>query len=109
RSQDRQEAGRAGLADRAGACSGGGEVMSAPMIARTLLLGASLSLAITAAAHAAAAPAPAAGGASSLDQLLEQTRTQRAREAQTNAAREQQFAADRNRQAELFAAAQREK
>ncbi len=53
--------------------------------------------------------AGAAQAAANLDELLDQTRNARAKEAQVNAAREQQFLADRNRQAELLAQAQREK
>jgi biopolymer transport protein ExbB len=44
--------------------------------------------------------------ASSLDQLLEETRTLRAKEAQLNEAREQEFKANRDRQAELLAEAE---
>jgi biopolymer transport protein ExbB len=75
------------------------------------MLAAGLVLAASSFAQAQQKPAaaPAAGGAANLDQLLEQTRNARAREAQANAAREQQFLADRNRQAELLAQAQREK
>jgi biopolymer transport protein ExbB len=50
-----------------------------------------------------------AGAAANLDELLQQTRNARAKESQVNAERERQFLADRNRQAELLAQAQREK
>jgi biopolymer transport protein ExbB len=50
-------------------------------------------------------PAPLAA-ATSLDQLLEETRTLRAREAEVNEAREREFQADRDRQAELLASAE---
>jgi biopolymer transport protein ExbB len=43
---------------------------------------------------------------SSLDELLEETRTLRAKEAQVNEAREQEFEANRDRQAELLAEAE---
>jgi biopolymer transport protein ExbB len=52
-----------------------------------------------------ALPAPLMA-ANSLDQLLEETRTLRAREAQVNEAREREFQANRDRQAELLAAAE---
>jgi biopolymer transport protein ExbB len=44
--------------------------------------------------------------ADSLDQLLEETRTLRAREAEVNAARQKEFEANRDKQAELLAAAE---
>jgi len=53
--------------------------------------------------------APAVNAAQSLQQLLEQTRNARAQEAQQNAAREQQFLADRTRQAGLLATAKGER
>jgi biopolymer transport protein ExbB len=53
-------------------------------------------------------PSPAAA-AQTLQQLLEQTRNVRAQEAQQNAAREQQFLADRNKQAGLLATARNER
>jgi len=61
----------------------------------------------------AAPPAPPAppkvNAAQSLQELLEQTRNARAAEAQQNAAREQQFVADRNKQAGLLAQARAER
>jgi biopolymer transport protein ExbB len=47
--------------------------------------------------------------AGNLDELLEQTRNARAKEAQANSAREQQFLSDRNQQAALLAQGQRER
>jgi len=55
------------------------------------------------------APPPPPNAAQTLQQLLEQTRNARAQEAQQNAAREQQFMADRNRQAALLAQAKSER
>jgi biopolymer transport protein ExbB len=52
---------------------------------------------------------PPANAAQTLQQLLEQTRNARAQEAKQNAAREQQFMADRNRQAGLLAQARGER
>jgi biopolymer transport protein ExbB len=69
------------------------------MIVRKLLIGAALF----------AGAAGVANAAANLDELLDQTRNARAKEAQINAQREQQFLADRNHQAELLAQAQREK
>jgi biopolymer transport protein ExbB len=57
----------------------------------------------------AAPPAPPANAAQTLQQLLEQTRNARAQEAQQNAAREQAFMADRNKQAGLLAQARNDK
>jgi biopolymer transport protein ExbB len=54
-------------------------------------------------------PAPAAQPAQTLEQLLQQTREARAREAQANAERERRFQADRNQQAALLAEAKRER
>lgn len=54
-------------------------------------------------------PQSPAQAAQTLQQLLEQTRTLRQQEAQQNAAREQQFMADRNRQAGLLAQAKGER
>ena len=51
--------------------------------------------------------APNAHAASSLDQLLDQTRNARAIEAQANAGREKEFLANREKQAALLADAQR--
>ena len=64
-------------------------------------------------AQEAAKPAPApatppVSAAQTLQELLEQTRNARQAEAQQNAAREQQFMADRNRQAQLLAQARAE-
>ena len=64
-------------------------------------------------AQEAAKPAPApatppVNAAQTLQELLEQTRNARQAEAQQNAAREQQFMADRNRQAQLLAQARAE-
>lgn len=53
----------------------------------------------------AAAPGVFAAGAATLDELLEQTRTAREREAQANKEREARFLAERNRQAALLAEA----
>ncbi|HZQ60426.1 MAG TPA: MotA/TolQ/ExbB proton channel family protein [Casimicrobiaceae bacterium] len=69
------------------------------MIVRKFLVGAALIAGSVTVANAAA----------NLDELLEQTKNARAKEAQLNAQREQQFLADRNRQADLLAQAQREK
>lgn len=55
------------------------------------------------------APPPPANAAQTLQQLLEQTRNARAQEAKENAAREQAFMADRNRQAGLLAQAKGER
>jgi biopolymer transport protein ExbB len=52
-------------------------------------------------------PAPNAHAATSLDQLLDQTRNARAIEAQANAGREKEFLANREKQAALLADAQR--
>ncbi len=52
--------------------------------------------------------APPQTAAQTLEQLLQQTRDARAREAQANAAREQRFQADRNSQASELAQATRE-
>ncbi len=54
-------------------------------------------------------PKPVVNAAQSLQELLEQTRNARAAEAQQNAAREQQFMADRNKQASLLATARAER
>ena len=54
-------------------------------------------------------PKPQINAAQSLQELLEQTRNARAAEAQQNAAREQQFLADRNKQASLLATARAER
>jgi biopolymer transport protein ExbB len=56
-----------------------------------------------------APPAPTVNAAQSLQELLEQTRNARAEEARQNAAREQQFMADRSRQASMLATARAEK
>ncbi len=69
------------------------------MIVRKLLLGATLLAGAVTVANAAA----------NLDELLDQTKNARAKEAQINSQREQQFLADRNHQADLLAQAQREK
>jgi biopolymer transport protein ExbB len=53
--------------------------------------------------------APKVDAAKSLQELLEQTRNARAAESQQNAAREAQFLADRNRQAQLLAQAKAER
>jgi biopolymer transport protein ExbB len=58
-------------------------------------------------APAPAAPAPTAS--QTLEQLLQQTREARTREAQANAERERQFQANRNQQAALLAEAKRER
>lgn len=50
-----------------------------------------------------------ANAAMSLDELLEQTKNARAKEAQVNAAREQEFKANRDQQARLLAQAQQER
>jgi biopolymer transport protein ExbB len=52
---------------------------------------------------------PPVNAAQSLQELLEQTRNARQQEAQQNAAREQQFLADRNKQAGLLATARSER
>ena len=52
---------------------------------------------------------PPANAAQTLQELLEQTRNARAQEAKENAAREQAFMADRNRQAGLLATARNER
>ncbi|MGQ0586294.1 MAG: MotA/TolQ/ExbB proton channel family protein [Gammaproteobacteria bacterium] len=52
---------------------------------------------------------PVVNAAQSLQELLEQTRNARAQEAQQNAAREQQFLGDRNKQAGLLATARNER
>jgi biopolymer transport protein ExbB len=59
---------------------------------------------ITTLGGAAQAAAPA-----NLDELLQQTRSAREREAEANKAREAKFLAERNKQAELLAEARREK
>lgn len=56
-----------------------------------------------------AAPAAKPDAAQTLQQLLEQTRNARAQEAQQNAAREAQFAADRSKQAALLSQAKGER
>jgi biopolymer transport protein ExbB len=56
-----------------------------------------------------APPPKPVNAAQTLQELLEQTRTARAQEAQQNAAREQQFLADRNKQAQLLAQARGER
>jgi biopolymer transport protein ExbB len=53
-------------------------------------------------------PGMAMAAADSLDELLEQTRTARAREAQQNQARIEQFQQERNRRAQMLAEAQAE-
>jgi biopolymer transport protein ExbB len=72
--------------------------------------------ALAVAQEPAAPPAPPAppkppvvNAAQSLQELLEQTRNARAAEAQQNAAREQQFLADRNKQAGMLATARAER
>jgi biopolymer transport protein ExbB len=72
-------------------------------------LGAASVLAQEAQKPAAPPPPPKVDAAKSLQELLEQTRQARAAEAQQNAAREQQFLADRNKQAGLLATARAEK
>lgn len=57
----------------------------------------------------APAKEPAPNAAQTLQQLLEQTRQARTQESQQNAAREQEFLADRNRQAALLAQARGER
>lgn len=57
---------------------------------------------------AAASGAAQAQGATTLDQLLEQTRTSRAREAQQNQARINEFQQERNRRAAMLSQAQAE-
>jgi len=52
---------------------------------------------------------PVVDAAKSLQELLDQTRNARAQEAKQNAAREQQFLADRTRQASLLATARNER
>ena len=69
------------------------------MSIRKIMLGAGLLLAAAGTVQAAA----------NLDELLDQTKNARAKEAQINQQREQQFLSDRNHQAELLAQAQREK
>ena len=66
------------------------------MMARLML---ALLLLVAGGAHAA----------TNLDELLEQTRNQRTRQAQAHAAREQEFLANREKQAALLAEAQRER
>jgi biopolymer transport protein ExbB len=75
------------------------------------VLGSAVALAQQPAAPPAppAPPKPVVNAAQSLQELLEQTRNARAAEAQQNAAREQQFIADRNKQAGLLAAARAER
>lgn len=58
---------------------------------------------------AAPKAAPPVSAAQTLEQLLQQTREAKAREAQANAAREQRFLADRNSQAAELAQATRER
>ncbi|MGH8443005.1 MAG: MotA/TolQ/ExbB proton channel family protein [Nevskiaceae bacterium] len=60
------------------------------------------------AAKPAVPPTPPVNAAQTLQELLEQTRNARQAEAQQNAAREQQFVADRNRQSQLLAQAKAE-
>ncbi|HUR40729.1 MAG TPA: MotA/TolQ/ExbB proton channel family protein [Verrucomicrobiae bacterium] len=83
-------------------------------IVRTAALAAILASGVVAAQEekktpAAPPAAPPVNAAQSLQQLLDQTRNARAQEAQQNAAREQQFAADRNRQAGMLAQARGER
>ena len=74
------------------------------------LVAASLMAAGAVAQDAPKPPAPpAVNAAQSLQELLEQTRNARAQEAQQNAVREQQFLADRSRQAGLLANARNER
>lgn len=61
------------------------------------------------AAKKEAPKAPPANAAQTLQQLLEQTRNARAQEQQQNAAREQAFLADRNKQAAMLATARNER
>jgi biopolymer transport protein ExbB len=60
-------------------------------------------------AQKAPAASPPVNAAQSLQELLEQTRQARSAEAQQNAAREQQFMADRNRQSQLLGQARAER
>jgi biopolymer transport protein ExbB len=73
------------------------------------LAGAASVLAQEAPKEPAKPPKPVVNAAQSLQELLDQTRNARAQEAQQNAAREQQFLADRNRQAGLLATAKNER
>lgn len=73
------------------------------------MLGNTLTGLLRPAAVALAALLPASAlAASSLDELLEQTRTARAREAQQNQARLKEFQEERNRRAEMLANAKAE-
>src|SRR6185436_1449242 len=85
--------------------------MSRALITRFATLGLTAAVVIGSAAIAEdKKPAPtAADAAQTLQQLLEQTRNARALEQQQNAAREQQFAADRSKQAGLLSQARGEK
>ena len=86
--------------------------MSALMIKRAAALGFVAMLAATGAPaqdQKPAAPAPGVNAAQSLQELLDRTRNARAAEAQQNAAREQQFLADRNKQAGMLATARGER
>lgn len=76
-------------------------------LAALALAGASL-VAVNALAQDAK-KAPPANAAQTLQQLLEQTRNARAQEQQQNAAREQAFLADRNKQAAMLATARNER
>lgn len=76
----------------------------AAVVAATLLSGAAMAQ-----DKKAPPPPPAASAAQTLEQLLQQTREARAREAQANAERERRFQADRNQQAALLAEARRER
>ena len=80
-----------------------------PLSMVMLWLAASLSIPAPALAQdAAAANKPAATDARTLDELLERTRTARARDQKINAARIARFKAARDEQASLMATAQRE-
>ena len=72
-------------------------------------LGAAAVLAQEAQKPAAPPAKPVVNAAQNLQELLEQTRNARQQEAQQNAAREQQFLADRNKQAGLLATARNER
>lgn len=74
----------------------------AVIVTATLLSGAAM-------AQDQKAPPPAPTAAQTLEQLLQQTREARTREAQANAERERRFQADRNRQSALLAEARRER
>ncbi|MBI2383620.1 MAG: MotA/TolQ/ExbB proton channel family protein [Gammaproteobacteria bacterium] len=83
--------------------------MRAEMISRRMAA-AGLALALIASAAVAAddkKDAPSA--AQTLEQLLDQTRNARAREAEANKAREARFISERNRQAEMLSQAKAEK